>query len=131
MCVWLTDGMVVSHLPFGPTAYFGLSNTVMRHDIKDAHPVSEAYPHLIFEKFGSKLGQRVCTILKALFPVPKEDSKRVMTFCNENDFISFRYAPPPDDRVSTALADLCAVAVGSALLCVVAGIMCTHSRARM
>lgn len=27
------DGMVVCHLPFGPTAYFGLFNTVLRHDI--------------------------------------------------------------------------------------------------
>ena len=25
------DGLVISHMPFGPTAYFGLSNTVMRH----------------------------------------------------------------------------------------------------
>ena len=30
-------------------------------------------------------------ILKYLFPVPKDDSKRVMTFRNENDFISFRH----------------------------------------
>ena len=29
------DGLVISHLPFGPTCYFGISNTVMRHDIKD------------------------------------------------------------------------------------------------
>lgn len=27
------DGMVVCHLPFGPTAYFGIHNTVLRHDI--------------------------------------------------------------------------------------------------
>ncbi len=27
------DGMVVCHLPFGPTAYFGIFNTVLRHDI--------------------------------------------------------------------------------------------------
>ena len=30
-------------------------------------------------------------ILKYLFPVPKDDSKRVITFSNENDFISFRH----------------------------------------
>lgn len=29
--------------------------------------------------------------LKYLFPVPKEDGKRVMTFSNEDDFISFRH----------------------------------------
>ena len=30
-------------------------------------------------------------ILKYLFPVPKEDSKRVITFANQEDYISFRY----------------------------------------
>jgi U3 small nucleolar ribonucleoprotein protein IMP4 len=25
--------MVVCHLPYGPTAYFGVFNTVLRHDI--------------------------------------------------------------------------------------------------
>jgi U3 small nucleolar ribonucleoprotein protein IMP4 len=52
--------------------------------------VSEQYPHLIFENFSSSLGTRLRDVLKFLFPVPKEDSKRVMTFSNENDFISFR-----------------------------------------
>lgn len=28
--------------------------------------------------------------LKFLFPVPKDEAKRVMTFCNEDDVISFR-----------------------------------------
>lgn len=53
------DGLVVSHLPFGPTAYFTLSNTVMRHDIPKIGTMSEAYPHLIFHNFNSKLGERV------------------------------------------------------------------------
>ena len=30
-------------------------------------------------------------ILRYLFPVPKEDSKRVLTFANHEDFISFRH----------------------------------------
>lgn len=54
-----SDGLVVSHLPFGPTAYFTLSNTVMRHDIPKIGTISEAYPHLIFHNFSSKLGERV------------------------------------------------------------------------
>lgn len=29
--------------------------------------------------------------LKFLFPVPKPDSRRVMTFANDQDFISFRH----------------------------------------
>ena len=28
-----TDGLVVCHLPYGPTAYFGVANAVLRHDI--------------------------------------------------------------------------------------------------
>jgi U3 small nucleolar ribonucleoprotein protein IMP4 len=31
------------------------------------------------------------SILKYLFPVPKEDSKRILTFANHDDFISFRH----------------------------------------
>ena len=30
-------------------------------------------------------------ILKYLFPVPKEDSRRVLTFANHDDFIVFRH----------------------------------------
>jgi U3 small nucleolar ribonucleoprotein protein IMP4 len=85
------DGMVISHFPNGPTAYFTLHNVVLRHDIPDRGTVSEQFPHLIFDKFSSKLGQRVSNILKYLFPVPKEDSKRIMTFANDADYISYRH----------------------------------------
>ena len=33
---------------------------------------------------------QVKSILKYLFPVPKDDSKRVVTFANQEDYISFR-----------------------------------------
>jgi U3 small nucleolar ribonucleoprotein protein IMP4 len=85
------DGLIVCHLPFGPTAYFTLTNVVMRHDIPDSGPMSQQYPHLIFNNFKSRLGQRVTSILKYLFPVPKDDSRRVITFSNAEDFISFRH----------------------------------------
>lgn len=57
-CIF-TDGLVVCHLPFGPTAYFTLYNVVMRHDVPDIGTMSEAYPHLIFHNFTSRLGKRV------------------------------------------------------------------------
>lgn len=60
----------------------------------------------MFHNIDSKIGARVqdaqnCetkllyyfkvkSILKYLFPVPKKDSRRVVTFSNEDDFISFR-----------------------------------------
>ncbi|XP_032694066.1 U3 small nucleolar ribonucleoprotein protein IMP4 isoform X2 [Lontra canadensis] len=71
-------GLIVSHLPFGPTAYFTLCNVVMRHDIPDLGTVSEAKPHLIMHGFSSQLGKR-------------DDSHRVITFANQDDYISFRH----------------------------------------
>ena len=86
------DGLIVSHLPYGPTAYFGLSNVVLRHDLKDkVDPVSEAFPHLIFDNFSTKIGDRITQILKHLWPMPKVDSKRIVTYANRDDFISFRH----------------------------------------
>uniref|UniRef100_A0A0M3K578 U3 small nucleolar ribonucleoprotein protein IMP4 (inferred by orthology to a human protein) n=1 Tax=Anisakis simplex TaxID=6269 RepID=A0A0M3K578_ANISI len=85
------DGLIVCHLPFGPTAYFNLSNVVMRHDVPDRKTISMVYPHLIFNNLNSRLGLRVTSILKYLFPVPKPESRRIMTFSNDDDFISFRH----------------------------------------
>lgn len=86
------DALIVTHLPHGPTLSMTLSNVVLRHDVSSnaSSTVSEQYPHLIFEGFGSKLGERVQRILGSLFPVPKDDATRVMTFANQDDFISFR-----------------------------------------
>lgn len=86
------DGLIVSHLPFGPTAYFNLTDVVLRHDLKEKPPpVSEAYPHLVFHKFDAKIGNRVKNILKALFPPSKPNAERVMTFANYHDAIHFRH----------------------------------------
>lgn len=98
------DGLVICHLPLGPTAFFSLSHTVMRHDLDPpAAPMSEAYPHIVLHQFqNTDLGKRVGNILKCLFPVPRPDSKRVVTFSNDHDFISFRhhmYSQPTHDSV--------------------------------
>lgn len=102
------DGLIISHLPYGPTAYFGLSNVVLRHDLKDkVDPVSEAHPHLIFNGFNSNLGDRISDILKYIFPLPKVDTKRVITFNNDNDYISFRHhVYKKDDHKSVLLKEL-------------------------
>ena len=34
---------------------------------------------------------QVMSILKYLYPVPREDSKRILTFANHDDYISFRH----------------------------------------
>lgn len=85
------DGLVISHLPHGPTAYFGLHNVVMRHDLPQVAPMSEAYPHLVLDNLTTKVGRRLGMILKHLFPVPKFDSKRIVSFHNRDDLISMRH----------------------------------------
>jgi len=86
------DGLIICHLPNGPTAYFTLSNVVMRHDIREGvDAMSLQNPHLIFDRFTTPLGKRVTTILQHLFPTPKAESSRVITFANEEDFILFRH----------------------------------------
>ena len=83
----IPDGLIISHMPYGPTAYFGLHNVVMRHDIPQAAHVSEAAPHIILHNLSTKIGERIGIILKHLFPVPKPDSRRVISFVNKNDLI--------------------------------------------
>lgn len=86
------DSLTICHLPYGPTARFTLNNTVLRSDLEGvAGGMPAEYPHLIFHGFTTPLGHRVSSILKYIFPVPKPESKRVITMANDNDFISFRH----------------------------------------
>ena len=84
--------LTISHYPHGPTAVFSLHNVVLRHDIKEnLGNLSLVIPHLIFEGFQTELGKRVVTVLKHLFPSGvKKDSSRVISFINNDDFISVR-----------------------------------------
>ena len=45
------DGLIVSHLPHGPTAYFGMKNVILRNDLSEKPAnMSEAAPHLCFHQ---------------------------------------------------------------------------------
>lgn len=83
--------MQISHLPYGPSAFFTLTNCVLRHDIPECKSASQVYPNLVLDGMTTKTGQRISRILQALYPIQKSDSKRVITFANQNDFISFRH----------------------------------------
>jgi U3 small nucleolar ribonucleoprotein protein IMP4 len=100
------DGMVVTHMPHGPTAYFGLLNVRMRHDIEGATNMSEAYPHLVLHNLTTKVGARVGTILKHLFPVPKPESKRVISLLNQADLIAFRHHVYSKDKADVHLFEV-------------------------
>lgn len=87
----IPDSVTISHLPLGPTVVFTVHNLVTRHEIEGVGHMSEQAPHLIFENFSTELGQRIRDVLKYVFPVPRQDATRVLTFDNTNDFISFRH----------------------------------------
>ncbi|EMR65678.1 putative u3 small nucleolar ribonucleoprotein imp4 protein [Eutypa lata UCREL1] len=83
--------LTLSHFPHGPTASFSLHNVVLRHDIPGSirGTVSESYPHLIFDGFTTRLGERIVKILKHIFP-PREPvtskakvGNRIVTFKSE------------------------------------------------
>lgn len=58
------NGLVISHLPIGPTIYIGLTNVVMWHDVDDSKDkISLAYPNLVFNNFNDGIGKRIKTIL--------------------------------------------------------------------
>lgn len=84
----------------------------MRHDIgskREVGTVSEVHPHLIIDNMTTKLGQRIGSIIKYLFPVPPQDSKRVVTLANRNDHISVRnhiYQQPKGVK-SIELTEVC------------------------
>ncbi|RVW28087.1 U3 small nucleolar ribonucleoprotein IMP4 [Vitis vinifera] len=87
------DGIIISHLPFGPTAYFGLLNVLQDMTLRTRKPLENVrgLPTLILNNFSTKLGERTANILKHLFPVPKPDTKRIITFANQSDYVSFRH----------------------------------------
>ena len=53
----------------------------MPHDVK----------YILMTKLIFLYEFQVMNILKYLFPVPKDDSRRILTFSNDDDYISFRY----------------------------------------
>lgn len=93
-CRGKPDGMIISHLPHGPTAYFTLADAVLRHDIPNVGTMSEEYPLVMAYGLTSELGKRAVQILSALFPPLKEGPrpKRVIGFVSRNGrTISFRH----------------------------------------
>ncbi|KGQ82095.1 U3 small nucleolar ribonucleoprotein IMP4 [Candida albicans P94015] len=101
------SSLTVSHFPHGPTAIFTLHNVKLRHDLPNLGNVSESYPHLIFENFQSDLGKRVVKILQHLFPPGvKKDSSRIITFVNNDDYISVRHHVYVKTKDSVELSEI-------------------------
>eukprot|EP00920_Eleutheroschizon_duboscqi_P014138 GHVT01032982.1.p1 GENE.GHVT01032982.1~~GHVT01032982.1.p1 ORF type:complete len:369 (+),score=86.90 GHVT01032982.1:88-1107(+) len=111
-CRGKPDGLVVCHMPHGPTVYFSMSDVVLRHDLPDKPAtMPQVTPHLIFENFSSPLGERISSVLRFLFPPTKPDSQRLMCFVNDADRILFRHhtwaydKSTPEERGAEAADD--------------------------
>lgn len=87
------NGMLVVHLPNGPTAKFRLSSVKLTDEIPHPRrPPTYNRPELILNNFDTRLGQTIGRMFACLFPkLPKFKCQTVCTFHNQRDFIFFRY----------------------------------------
>jgi len=87
------NGLVVTHLPEGPTAHFKLSNVKITKDIrKDWREITDHRPEVILNNFTTRLGHSVARMLAVLFHYdPQFRGKRAVTFHNQRDYIFFRH----------------------------------------
>ncbi|MCJ8737812.1 hypothetical protein PDJAM_G00028330 [Pangasius djambal] len=86
------NGMVLCHLPDGPTAHFKVSSVRLRKEMKRrGKEPTEHYPEVILNNFTTRLGHSIGRIFAALFPQdPQFVGRQVATFHNQRDFIFFR-----------------------------------------
>jgi len=87
------NGLVVTHLPEGPTAHFKLSNVKITKDLrKDWKQITAHRPEVILNNFTTRLGHGIARMLAALFHYePQFTGQRVATFHNQRDYIFFRH----------------------------------------
>ncbi|KAK6179255.1 hypothetical protein SNE40_011658 [Patella caerulea] len=87
----IPNGMVICHLPNGPTAHFKLSSVQLSKEIKGVGEWTSHKPEVILNNFNTRLGHSVGRMFASLFPYdPNFQGRRVMTFHNQRDFIFFR-----------------------------------------
>ncbi|XP_058818927.1 probable ribosome production factor 1 [Topomyia yanbarensis] len=87
------EGMLVIHLPEGPTAHFKLSNYKSLKDLKKRRSTMTSHrPEVILTNFTTRLGLTIGRMLGALFHYePEFVGRRVATFHNQRDYIFFRH----------------------------------------
>lgn len=86
------NGMLVCHLPYGPTAQFRLRNLKLRKELVNCGEPTMHKPELVLNNFGSRLGRRIARFFVSLFPQdPQFRGRQVATFHNQRDYIFFRH----------------------------------------
>jgi ribosome production factor 1 len=86
------NGMLVTRLPEGPTAFFKVSNVQISADLKGHGRTTTHQPEVILNNFNTRLGRRVGRFVGSLFPhAPQFEGRQVVTFHNQRDFIFVRH----------------------------------------
>jgi len=86
------NGMIISHLPTGPTAFFKVSNVVPGSIISNHGNATDHVPELNLNGFGTRLGHRAGRFLGSLFPHNAQfQGRQVVTFHNQRDYIFVRH----------------------------------------
>ncbi|XP_050294254.1 probable ribosome production factor 1 [Anthonomus grandis grandis] len=87
------DGLLVIHLPNGPTAHFKVSNVRITTELRRNHKdITTHRPEVVLNNFTTRLGLTVGRMLGALFHYePEFVGQRCVTFHNQRDFVFFRH----------------------------------------
>lgn len=87
------QGVYMSHLPKGPTAFWRFTRLKLGAEIKKGATCNATHnPELILNNFSTRLGRRIGRHLASLFPQnPDFQGRRTVTFHNQRDFVFFRH----------------------------------------
>mmetsp|Transcript_73404 Transcript_73404/g.144058 ORF Transcript_73404/g.144058 Transcript_73404/m.144058 type:complete len:303 (-) Transcript_73404:128-1036(-) len=86
------NGMLITHLPIGPTAFLKLSSFQAGEKIPGHGRPTSHIPEIILNNFVTRLGRRTGRFLGSLFPhEPQFEGRQVVTFHNQRDFIFVRH----------------------------------------
>lgn len=87
------NGLLLIHLPDGPTAHFKLSNVKLTNELRKSHKeITKHRPEVILTNFTTRLGFSIGRMLGSLFHYdPEFRGRRVATFHNQRDYIFFRH----------------------------------------
>ena len=88
----MCNGLLVTHLPSGPTAFFRLSSFFPGAKIPGHGKPTSHLPEIILNNFTTRLGRRVGRFMGSFFPhEPQFEGRQVVTFHNQRDFIFVRH----------------------------------------
>jgi ribosome production factor 1 len=87
------NGLLLSHLPQGPTAFFKVSNVLPSHTLPNHGNATKHIPELNLQGFTTRLGHRIGRFLGSLFPHNQVQfqGRQIVTFHNQRDYIFVRH----------------------------------------